>query len=299
MIRPSERIWALVSGYAAPVRAARLLALFQTYTDDSGRGDPAVFCLAGFVSTAPQWAAFSDEWFDTLGHIKYFKGTEAAALQKQFHGMSEDARDLLVSRLCKVINKHILYGVRGVVDARAWSRIAFAKYDKSANLPYAFVANDIMCTVMNEQYRRGLPGQVDFIFDTQSPKEFEYVLEGWRAAKSGRVPRLSEAMPKFHRRRMGQPPYPLDDKITAPLQAADLLAWTTYRNFTDTLEVKKTPLVEVVVSEFDDTPILTNDRLIGEYFSLLESLGFDYEAFRREFKPTRRQRRRIASSQDD
>jgi hypothetical protein len=226
MIRASERIWALVSGYAAADRAQRLLAVFQTYTDDSGRGDPKAFLLAGLVSTAPRWAEFSDEWQDALVGLQYFKMQEAASLHGQFSGYEKKERDLLVIRLFKIIAKHIVYGVREIVDVRAWHTIALGKYDKSTNSPYLFSAHGIITTVMQEQYIRGLAGTVDFIFDYQSPREFKYVRQGWELAKSETIP---EPMPRYYRRRMGQPPICLDDKITMPLQAADLLAWCRLR----------------------------------------------------------------------
>src|SRR5205085_4014763 len=140
MIRASERIWALVSGYAAADRAQRLLAIFQAYTDDSGRGDPAIFLLAGFVSTVPRWAAFSDEWQSALGRLRYFKAKEAAAFRGQFSGVSEQDRDSLIARLCRIILKHAIYGFRGLVDIQAWHNVALGKYDKAADAPYTFVA---------------------------------------------------------------------------------------------------------------------------------------------------------------
>jgi hypothetical protein len=296
MSPPSERIHALVSGYAAADRASRLLAVFQTYTDDSGRGDRNVFLLAGFVSTVPRWADFSDEWKSALGRLQYFKAKEAAALRGQFSRVSPCDRDRLVVQLCKIIIKHIIYGVRGYIDVRAWEKIALGKYDKALDFPYTFLVNDIICTVMDEQYRRGLRGQVDFVFDTQSRREFQNVLEGWNIAKRYHMLRPNELMPAHHRRRMGQPPYMLDDKITMPLQATDLLAWTSYRSASDGFVGKSTPLVDIIASEFSDHPIMTqfvDKRSIIEYFDKIQSLGVNGSLYRSQFRPSPRQRRRM------
>ncbi len=59
--RPSERILALVWGFAGEKRRRRLLGMFQAYIDDSGRGQTP-FVLAGYIAPAEKWAEFSDKW---------------------------------------------------------------------------------------------------------------------------------------------------------------------------------------------------------------------------------------------
>jgi hypothetical protein len=277
------------------------LAIFQTYTDDSGRGDRNVFILAGFVSTIPRWADFSDEWKSALGRLKYFKAKEAVALRGQFSRVSPCDHDRLVARLCRIIAKHIIYGVRGYVNVRAWEKVALGKYDRALDFPYPFLVNDIICTVMDEQYRRGLPGQVDFIFDAQSRREFQGILEGWNIAQRYHMLRPGETLPAHHRRRMGQPPYMLDDKVTMPLQAADLLAWTSFRSASDGFAERETPLVDIISNEFSGHPIMTqfwDEGDIAEYLDMIQSLGVDGSSYRSKFRPNRRQQRRIDERQN-
>jgi len=53
----------------------------RAYIDDSGGGVGPVFVLAGYIATAEQWAAFSDEWqaiLDMKPAVKRFKMSEAA-----------------------------------------------------------------------------------------------------------------------------------------------------------------------------------------------------------------------------
>lgn len=70
----------LVSGLPSQDRS-RCFAVLQFWLDDSGKGQPPVFVLAGYVARVEQWNAFADEWQIFLNQnprLEYIKGYEAA-----------------------------------------------------------------------------------------------------------------------------------------------------------------------------------------------------------------------------
>ena len=112
--RGANHVRAVVAGYPGGERRSRRLAMMQAYFDDSGKGQGPVFVIAGYVSTAERWEAFSDDWEQALQEfppIEYFKMREAASLQDQFRGFDEGQRNQRVNRLNEIIAKHALYGV--------------------------------------------------------------------------------------------------------------------------------------------------------------------------------------------
>ena len=100
--KAAERIWSLVSRLPSAKRRRRVLLMLQAYIDDSAKGDPNLFVLAGYISTTKRWAAFSDEWQRLLDHesnyyrkLEYFKMSEMTSENDKerclwFHNVIED-----------------------------------------------------------------------------------------------------------------------------------------------------------------------------------------------------------------
>jgi hypothetical protein len=104
MSAPTQ-VWDIVpylSGVPGPARLRRLVLALQVFIDDSGKDDPPVFVLAGFIAEAAQWAAFSDAWDAELKQspaIEHFKMKDAHSLRGQFSRWSDLGRDHKVGRL--------------------------------------------------------------------------------------------------------------------------------------------------------------------------------------------------------
>src|SRR3954454_16254224 len=99
-----------LSGTPSPARLRRLILALDVYIDDSGKDDPPVFVLAGFIAEAENWARFTDEWNAELGRypaVEYFKMKEAQGGNGQFKGVSSLAIDHKVSRLSALCEKHL------------------------------------------------------------------------------------------------------------------------------------------------------------------------------------------------
>jgi hypothetical protein len=114
----AEHIWALVSGLPSGKRERRLLLMLQAYMDESYSYGPDVYAVAGFVSTAERWAAFSNEWQQLLAmtpRIRRFKMSEAMSLHGEFDGWRAEARDEKLQLLMGAIGEHTILGVGGAL----------------------------------------------------------------------------------------------------------------------------------------------------------------------------------------
>ncbi len=152
----------------------------QGFIDDSGEGDfprDPVFVLAGFVTTAERWAAFSKEWqaaLDAPPAIAYFKMNEAAALTKEFsrrRGWTEARRDAKVDLLTCVIVKYAELKVSCAVDKKAFARyarsVAVPNRTSIVDKPYAAAFHHIILAVAGTFLAVGINQSCDFIFDEQ------------------------------------------------------------------------------------------------------------------------------------
>jgi hypothetical protein len=224
LIRPSERIWAMLSGYPSAARRRRLMVMLQAYVDDSGRGQ-RVFVLAGFIASPATWAVFSDEWAAVLAtepHIDYFKMMEAHNFKKQFDGWESRQRDKKISDLYDVIQKHELIGIRLCINMDEYDSL-FASIEHDAPhyfYVYVLAVSNIVSMLARYQKDIGLHEKVDFIFDHQ-PGQSGKIIDVWDFFK--------EIATDDTKDMLGSLPEFKDDKDTMPLQAADLHAWWARR----------------------------------------------------------------------
>lgn len=218
-----------LSGVPSPARLRRLILALEVYIDDSGKDDPPVFVLAGFVAESENWAAFTDEWNEELARypaIDYFKMKEANSLTEQFEGVSSLARDHKVSRLAALCEKHLAIELACVVPHADYAAEFESQYAPRMDDPYILTMMGIYVLAFKWLAEIGRTGErINFIFDRQLEKE-AIIRELF--AEFANMPG-SEAEP------IGLPPTPNfeDDKTTPALQAADLSAWHVRRAFAD------------------------------------------------------------------
>lgn len=215
--RASDAIFGLVSGLPRDERGRQPLAMLQAHVDDSGRGNPPVFVLAGLVANAAAWAEFSDEWEETLKSdppLEFLK-------MKKFMKMDpwRESSELKLSKLYalqEVINKYVEYGVVAAVSTWDYEEVFAGIGPKEWKSEYHYMVGDISRRILLHEYRIGRQQSVDFIFDKQMNQE-DAVHLAWSRAQSGPIAAKI-------RRRMGSVTYGCDTKIR-PLQAADMVAW--------------------------------------------------------------------------
>jgi hypothetical protein len=230
MIAPAIHVRALVSGYPAEVRNRALLMmvgeLYQANIDDSGNHAAAhAFILAGFLAKVEQWERFSTEWRDALDHagprrIENFKMRDAAAFAGEFRGWTERDRDDLLRALISIIETRAATGIFVIVPHKEYREIFCHQISKAMDNPYFFSFYGIMSVAQYYMYQQNKQNEINFVFDEQG-RQVGNALRAWKYWTRFAIPQMQPML--------GERPQSGNDKKLLPLQAADLLAWRTYR----------------------------------------------------------------------
>lgn len=199
----------------------RLLAL-QFYIDDSGKNDPPVFILAGFVATIDSWVEFSRRWRDALGGLPYFKMKDANRCNGVFKGFSHAERDQKLIELASIIRDQVEFGIAIAIPHDAYNRVFTGKMMKAYDTPFTLTHSLMMNRVHKFLTEVGNHDEVDVIFDRQLDNEKDIIA----SAELGQ-----EKMFPDVRRRFPTLPSFADDKRALPIQAADMLAWHIRRSW--------------------------------------------------------------------
>jgi len=217
--------------------------------DDSGsdKKGPA-YVLAGYVSTAIQWDMFSAEWNRQLRakpRIQYFKMVEANSLKGEFAGWTPGDRDKKVRSLANVVRDRVGFGVSCEVLQADYDevfvpllqRVRAAKIDHDHKRllrfmedPYFFCFHNIIgasAKRLLEDRKDPATTMLSFVFDDQGRM-------GTRAVTWW--PSLRRNAPPDCRSFLTTPPTFSNDRLVAPLQAADMIAWQRRRAISDVVD---------------------------------------------------------------
>lgn len=183
--------------------------------------------MAGFISTAENWALFSDAWAAELRAgkpINYLKMREANGRDGEFDSWTQAEVSEKLARLKAVIDyfKPMSFhnSMSRSADWEAFRAIA-PRGLGNAHFSCTFGIVSSVCRFVASQKH---PNKIEFIFDTQAEIEDEVDLFfGY----------MAESIPKEARALIARKPRYEDDKIFAPLQAADMLAWHLRRRHED------------------------------------------------------------------
>lgn len=200
--------------------------IIQAYLDDSGMGQHPASVLGGFVSSSQKWTEFSSDWqqaLDMRPSISYFKMSEANALRGEFEHWSESRRNERVALLFSIIEQYALFGVSSAVHHEMYVSIFRGHLDAPTRFieyPYFILFHGVVTSIAQYFAKIGQLAPIEFIFDSQ-PDQMKKMLEGWKLFVS--------VSPKNLQPLLARPPIFRNDKITMPLQAADLHAWWVHR----------------------------------------------------------------------
>lgn len=191
----------------------------QAFIDESGSGQPPVLIMGGYVATADQWAAFSEEWSSILNmkpSIGYFSMEDALKLDGEFYGISEESRDEKLVFLKRAIDRHVQAGVCCALPYDAFERVFASDPATPPQMRsrYFFAFFGIAFLLAQHQQHAGINGPIDLCFD-ESVMEMNRVLNAWDSFTQ------HAPVPKHL---LGETPRFADDKRTIPLQAADFCA---------------------------------------------------------------------------
>jgi len=214
--------------------------MLRAYIDDSVyEGQPPLFMLAGYISTAERWAALSNEWqvaLDMEPRIRCFKVKQAIKRNGPFYECPPELCDERIAVFRKIVEKHVHaeFSIAFRIDD---FKDVFKVLGKPFTNPYYFAHSVLMGELVNNQDQYKLPREpIDFIFDNRSIEKPK-IMEGWDAmAKRAQAgdKELDEAM-AFVR----NPPNFQDDEEVLPLQAADMHATLVRLRLTEGLPEEK------------------------------------------------------------
>lgn len=228
-----DRVWAQVSGLRPRMADDRIIEVLQIYADESEAED-GTFVLAGYLSTAEKWAAFSAEW-----EIALPKGTLNQAGKYHFK-MSEmcataERRDRIPYFL-RIIEDYVMCAI-SVTVRKSDMQLALDKTlvighsgevmevegPRAVN-PYALAFSVFLqCVAENRNgwlsdSSSDTAGKFDLMFDYRLEKR--KIISSWDSflENNPQLEGVFNSHPRFE-----------DDTEFLPIQAADLLAWCVRR----------------------------------------------------------------------
>ncbi|MDR6290894.1 hypothetical protein E9232_003420 [Inquilinus ginsengisoli] len=193
----------------------------HAYIDDSASdtADRRLF-LAGYVNFEHIWSEFSAAWAEELKRppsIAYFKMAEAQNLSGQFRGWPSGDRDSKLLGLARLPAAFGCWSSHVSISRKDHAEILAPVSPASLKPPYFACWWALIDTMARYHSNLGgtLAPPVDFIFDEQGGAGADAALWfPWLKASQLDVAPWLGSTPIFR-----------DDKTTAPLQAADTLAW--------------------------------------------------------------------------
>ncbi len=208
-------------------RRMSILMPITVFVDESGwKGQGGTLVLSGLGASAENWAAFSDEWQQTLSEspsINILKMRHAAALQGDFYCWSSTERDAKLKALAKIINKYVDFSLYSAVDLQDFES-TFAALTKPMNDPYYWGFQNMISGLAVDLWEVGLREPFEIIFDEQKRSGLlarkYYPLH--RAVFRLSAPDEGEILPTDVVFR--------SDDTFPPLQASDLFAWCLRKN---------------------------------------------------------------------
>lgn len=215
----------------------RLMAMFTAYLDESfGKAD--AYSVAGYVATVEQWAEFVREWreFCSDEGIEYLHKRELEHCQGQFkkwQALPKDEQDKnkmrVNKRACNIILRRANAGFGASVKKSEW--LALDK-DRIADVLgtsfYAAGVKSCMQLIVGWAQDFNKHGEIDYVFDSgaEGAPELTRLLQAIESTTELRdFYRLGSW--SFARKK------PQNGKLNnsvIPLQAADMLAYETYRH---------------------------------------------------------------------
>jgi hypothetical protein len=195
--------------------------VFYEFFDDSGKegsGDSPFPCLAGYLAHETYWAGFLDHW----RHLLVRHGLPALHMKTlirdaEERGWNARRRNEVVSEFIAVMKGAKLIGFGVAVDSEAWATLAPVRRKKFGNAQ-EFCFTRIMRRICDRLDLAKESESVTIVFD----RDFEFARR--RLSLFTNLDRFNQRVAERYAGIMFA-----DAARYLPLQAADLLAWSTRR----------------------------------------------------------------------
>jgi hypothetical protein len=252
------------------------IAVFWGYFDESGTHDkPEVFALAGYVASTAEWEHFEREWSQVLQSegVRIFHMAPLCARPRrgEFKGWTDAKAEVFLSRVLAVIEHRALFGFAAFVRKSDFAEILrpalVLPRDRIYKRPYILCMQSCMSLILEHfpspPYNPGSVDKIACVFDRNHEMRSKATDHFWEivdARNWGRRFQLIAFAPK---------------RFLTPLQAADLLAYETYRYGTDALTHPDLPRRPEILRLSADRRIVFNYIDRGTLTELAEKLETD------------------------
>jgi hypothetical protein len=194
--------------------------MITAYFDESGthgnqKVDPPVLSIGCYASTGEQWALFNREWQAVLDEagVEYFHVTTFESRFGDYAGWTNKKRIRVYAGLQGVIKRRVKKGIAACVVLRDYDELIAGEHRRKLFSPYAFATRCCFEMIGDWSRKHGLQEPVDCVFEAGAGMGGEVGDVFKRVKAKNNLGSLSYGVKKD----------PL--KMTAPLQAADVLAY--------------------------------------------------------------------------
>lgn len=208
--------------------------MFAAYCDESYRDSPQAtpfYVVAGFCGPLDRWANFERYWKGTMRELRItdigLHASKCANGAKPYHRMSRERRDDIQHRLIVDIAASRLMGFVAAIDMPAFRarqatlQALYGKHDMKYAVPHVYAMQD--CVLIMTEVTEFVTDRIAFVFDRN--KEFGGRAREWYQRD------VKRPLMEYHTR-LGS--FTDDDRLNAVgLQAADLLAYSAFRNLSE------------------------------------------------------------------
>ena len=210
------------------IKSPKLMIKITAYLDDSGTHDPSdVVVVAGFLGSDDDWLKFKPEWMNRLAQdeVKQFHMTDCVNGTRDFAGLPQSRRDLLIDDLCSILGAQDLLGISAAMLRKDWGSVVVTEFPDILD-----VLHSPYYTLSSSFIQQAVRHTIDK-FDGNESLSVIYGCRPQDSAKQRALPDLYKAHAYW-----GQSIIAITPGVSeqfAPLQAADLFANELYRNHVD------------------------------------------------------------------
>jgi len=223
-----------------PGKRLPLVVALAGYFDDSKNANEGIFAVAGYLSTVELWdEGFAPAWqavLDSAPHpLAEFKAADCRHKCEQFEGWTKSECDAITERFVSVIVGQAIPDVVGIgaaVHIENFSEIPKEQRDRFERFAYLLCFGAVIHGVCQLSAKYVEDDDIRMIFDEQDELESRAraVFEDVRGL-----------VPENLRSQVHKPLFEPSHRVL-PLQAADLLAYETYKEMKNRAEIPVRPV---------------------------------------------------------
>ena len=188
--------------------------------------------MAGFVSTKLLWDAFRREWARALRkeHVAIVHMADLENRRGEFEGWTRERSEAFRGTLFDIIHRRTLAPIGSALVNADWERVMPAHIKAGFGGSYGWCAEDCAYQAVKWAKRTGTLGKFRYIFEKGTIGH----------GQIGRIFAEYAADSRWEALRIGG--YSFEEKKLLPLQAADLMAYETYKQMCNQVITWKRPM---------------------------------------------------------